>query len=151
MYNAGSDKAYELANEQIAWDDANSLVVAANKWIAGGPWQPILDYYFGTKWCQQAFATTEIKVLAYLTFTSLDVNPADFQYRASLTNAINVHSMGIPIFRSRMFIYLHEIGKYGPYGGGESHCKDSTFAYSFKYPGTFWVNRPDHILTDSAD
>ena len=66
LYNTGSDKAYELDNEQIAWDDANSLAVAANEWTAGGRWQPILDYYFGTKGCQQDFAQTEIKCLNYL-------------------------------------------------------------------------------------
>ena len=65
VYNKGSDKAYELANEQIAWDDANSLAVAANEWTAGGRWQPILDYYFGTKGCQEDFAQTEIKCLNY--------------------------------------------------------------------------------------
>lgn len=64
-YNAGSDKAYELANEQIAWDDANSLAVAANEWSVGGRWQPIIDYYFGTKGCQEDFAQTEIKCLTY--------------------------------------------------------------------------------------
>ena len=78
MYNVGSDKDYELSNEKIAWDDANALATSAEKYSTGGTWQPILDYYFGTQWCGQDFAQTEIKISTPTILACFDVNVADF-------------------------------------------------------------------------
>lgn len=62
-----------------------------------------------------------------------------------------MHSVVIPIFRSRLFIYLHETGSYDPPVFGQPQCDDSTYAYSLNFKGFLWISRPNHTLTGSAD